>query len=159
LRIDVRENMRGSKEKVVYLGEAAKKSHKALFALGDECYVPVSKDIVGAVLAFENQDLDRLHISADWKAILKVALWTRGEPAMYDVMNLLKKAGATDHDLGPFRQSAVEHILPSLYYSRRFDILKKVCRVAKATAESRINRKVYCHLVSEQDAKIVASSL
>ena len=155
----MREKRRGSKEKVVYLGEAARKSHKALYSFGDECYVPVTKDIVGAVLAFENHDLDRLHISAGWKAILKVALWTREEPAMYDVMNLLKKAGATDHDLGPFRESAVEYILPSLYYSRRFDILKKVCRAAKAAAESRINRKVYCHLVSEQDAQIVASSL
>ena len=155
----MREKGRGSRERVVYVGEAARKSHKVLFSLGDECYVPVSKDIVGAVQACENQDFDRLHISAGWKAILKVALWTREEPAMHDVINLLKKAGATDHDLGPFRGSAVEYILPSLFYSRRFDILKKVCRVAKATAESRINRKVYCHLVSEQDAKIVASSL
>jgi hypothetical protein len=155
----VRRNPRGAKEKVVYLGEAARKSHKALYSLDDECYVPVSKDIVGAVLASENEDLDRLHISAGWKTILKVALWTRGEPAMGDVINLLKKAGATDHDLGPFRESAVEHMLPSLYYSRRFDILKKVCRAAKAAAESRISRKVYCHLVSEQDEKIVASSL
>lgn len=155
----MRKEMSGSREKVVYLGETARKSHKALFSLGDECYVPISKDIVGAVLAFGNQDLERLHISADWKAILKVALWTRGEPAIFDVINLLKKAGATDHDIGPFRESAVEHILPSLYYGRRFDILKRVCRAAKVAAESRINSKVYCHLVSEQDAKIVASSL
>lgn len=141
------------------MGEAARKSHKALFSLGDECYFSASENVIGAILAVADQDLDRLHISADWKTILQVALWIPGEPAIYDVINLLRKAGATDDDVGPFKKSDVDHIFPWLYYNRRFDILKRICRAAKATAESRIDRKVYCHLVSREEAKIVASSL
>jgi len=153
------EHIRTSREIVVYLGEAARTSHKALFSLGDECYVSASKNIISAILSVAVQDVDRLHVSAGWTAILKVALWTPGEPALYDVINLLRKAGASDVDLGPFRKSDVAHIFPSLYYYRRFDILKRICRAAKAMAESRIDRKVHCHLVSDQEVKIVASSL
>lgn len=153
------EHIRTSREIVVYLGEAARTSHKALFSLGDECYISASENVISAILSVADQDVDRLHISADWKEILKVALWTTGEPALYDVINLLRKAGASDADLGPFRKSDVDHIFPSLYYHRRFDIFKRICRAAKAMAESRIDRKVYCHLVSDQEVKIVASSL
>jgi hypothetical protein len=74
-------------------------------------------------------------------------------------MNLLRKAGAEDDALRPFKESGVDHLFPWLYYNRRFDILKRVCTAAKAMAESRIGRKVHCHLVSDEEAKIVASSL
>nr|MDA8078658.1 hypothetical protein [Nitrospiraceae bacterium] len=79
-----------------------------------------------------------------------------------EVFSLMKRASVADAELAPFRDADINDIFPSLYYGRRFDILRKVCHAAKAKAEAKINRKnllVYCHLASEDVARIVASNL
>ena len=149
-------------EMVLCQGEAAKKAHKSLFFFDDACYVPVAGDMIGSVLSSVHENLNKLHISAGWEAILKVALWASGEPGTHDVLNLLKKAGITDDELAPFRKSDIHDILPWLYYGKRFDVLRRICNTAKAKAESKVDRKkliVYCHLVSDEADRIVASSL
>ncbi len=143
----------------MYLGEAARTAHKALYSLDDACYVPASENIISTIMSVTGLGMERLHVSADWKSVLKVALWTSGAPPRHAVMDLLKKAGAEDHELGPFRDSDPDHFFPWLYYDRRFDILRRICRAAKAAAEARIEGKVYIHLVSCEEARIVASSL
>ena len=153
------DNIRTSIEIVIYLGEAARISHGALFPLADESYVEATENIVGAIMSAADQSPDRLHIAAGWKAIVAVALWTSEEPAMYAVMNLLRKSGLTDEDLGPFLKSDIDDLFPWLYYNRRFDILRRICRAAKAKAEANTGRKFSCHLVCDEEVKIVASSL
>jgi len=67
-----------------------------------------------------------------------------------------------EEELRPFSHSDINDIFPWLYYSNRFDILRKICNAAKSRIESKIDSRkvlVYCHLVSEGTNKIVASSL
>jgi len=50
----------------------------------------------------------------------------------------------------------INDLFPWLYYSNRFDILRKICGIAKTRIESKIDSKtvlVYCHLVSEETAR------
>lgn len=118
--------------------------------------------MVEAIESADLEGLSRLHISADWNTILRVALWTSGPPSRHDVFSLLKKAGITEDALSPFKSADVDDIFPWLYYGKRLDVLRRICNSAKARAESRIsNRKllVHCHIAGPDTGKIVASSL
>jgi len=150
------------REVVLYQGEAAKKSHRQLFSLGDGCYQSVCGNMSESILSVDLENVSKLHISAGWEAMLEVALWTTGKPTVHEVLGLLRKSGVTDQELVPFAKSEVRDIFPWLYYARRFDVLRKVCNTAKAKTEMRLARKnvlVYCHMVSEEIEKIVASNL
>jgi hypothetical protein len=106
--------------------------------------------------------LSKLHISAGWENILKIAIWTSDRPLIHEVIALIKKSGVSEEDLGPFNEADINDIFPWLYYSNRFDVLRKICNAAKSRIESKINSKkvlIYCHLVSDDTGKIVASSL
>lgn len=106
--------------------------------------------------------LSKLHISAEWENILKIAVWTCDSPLIHDVISLVKKCGVKEEELMPFKHSDINDILPWLYYSNRTDILRKICGAAKTRIESRIDSRkvlVYCHLVSKETEKIIASSL
>ncbi len=150
------------REIVIFQDEVSRESHKALFSLDDSCYKQSCENIVDTVFEVGKSGLSKLHISAGWENILKIALWTGAKPHIYEVTSLVKKTGVRDEDLRPFNNSDVNDIFPWLYYSNRFDILRKICCAAKSRIESKIdNRKalIYCHLVSDEIGKIVASSL
>ncbi len=151
-----------SREIVLHQGEAAKKSHRQLFSLGEECYRSVCGNMSESILSVDLENVSRLHISAGWEAMLEVALWTTGRPTVHEVSGLLKKSGVTDQELAPFARSEVRDIFPWLYYARRFDVLRKVCNTAKTKTEMKLGKKnvlVYCHLVSDEIERIVASNL
>ncbi len=150
------------REIVLSQNEAAEKIHKDLFSFDDTCYFIFGDRIIDSVLSAVREDLIKLHLSAGWENILKVALWTSEKPAAHDVISLIKKSGAADEELSPFKRTDINDIFPWLYYGKRFDILRRICNAAKAKAESKIEKKrllVYCHLISDETGRIVASSL
>jgi len=150
------------REIVIFEDEFSRESHKALFLLDDACYRRNDNEIVNTILEAARSGLSKLHISAGWENILKIAVWSSDRPLIHEVLALIRKTGVKDEELGPFSHSDINDIFPWLYYSNRFDILRKVCNAAKSRIESKINSRkvlVYCHLVSEGTKKIVASSL
>jgi|MudIll2142460700_1097286.scaffolds.fasta_scaffold119472_3 hypothetical protein len=149
-------------ELVLVQHELSKKIHQELFSFDESRYIMAGNDILESILALAGQGVDKMHIAADWKHLLMIALWMPSQPSVFDVMNLLKKYGASDDELAPFRTSDADDFFPWLYYGRKFDMLRKICNAAKAKAESRVSRKhmhIICHLVSEDTSRIVASSL
>jgi hypothetical protein len=147
---------------VLFQGEAAKSFHKKLFSLDEGSYLSAEREMPRAILRTAKEDVFKLHVVAGWETLLAVALWTDEPPSRSDVISLLRGAGATGEELTPFREAEINDIFLWLYYSRKFDILRKVCNAARAKAESRIGSKaprVNCHLVWEEAGGIVASSL
>ena len=150
------------REIVIFQDEICRKSHKALFSLDDACYKQSYRNIVDSVVEVAQAGISKLHISAGWENILKIAVWTSDSPLIHDVISLVKKCGVKEEELTPFKHSDINDIFPWLYYSNRTDILRKICNAAKTRIESRIDSRkvlVYCHLVSEETEKIIASSL
>jgi hypothetical protein len=150
------------REIVIFQDEISRKSHKVLFSLDDSCYKRCCKNIVDTVLDAAQSGLSKLHIIVGWENILKLAVWTCDRPLLHEVIALIKKTGVKEEELKPFKNSDINDLFPWLYYGNRFDILRKICSAAKSKIESKIDSRkvlVYCHLVSDETGKIVASSL
>lgn len=150
------------REVVLSVHDGAARAHQELYSLKEESYVMSGTDILVSVSSLVEKGFDRLHIAADWENLLRLALWAPACPAIFDVIGLLKKSGATDAELQPFRKSDLNDLLPWLYYGRKFDILRRLCNAAKMKIEAKMNRKglhIYCHLVSDESQRIIASSL
>lgn len=150
------------REIVVFQDENSRKSHKILFSLDDSCYKQSCNDILGTIVDVAQAGLSKLHITAGWENILKIAVWTCDKPLIHEVIALIRKTGVSEEDLRPFNEADINDIFPWLYYSNRFDILRKICTAAKSRIESKVDSRkalIYCHLVSEETGKIVASSL
>jgi hypothetical protein len=150
------------REIVIFQDEISRKSHKVLFSLDDSCYKRCCKNIVDTVLDAAQSGLSKLHIVAGWENILKLAVWTCDRPLLHEVIALIKKTGVKEEELKPFKNSDINDLFPWLYYGNRFDILRKICSAAKSKIEANIDSRkvlVYCHLVSDETGKIVASSL
>lgn len=150
------------RELVLSGNELAVKAHKALYSFEDRRYILSGSDLLASILLAVEKGADRLHIAVDWENLLRIALWAQKSPPMFDVISLLKKSGAAETELQPFRKSEVNDLLPWLYYGRKFDILRRICHAARTKAEAKANRKglhIYCHLVSDESRCIIASSL
>ena len=150
------------REIVIFEKEIAKNTHKALFSLNDDCYQTCGKNILQSVLDVAHKGLSKLHIAVGWESILKVAIWTSGRPLIHEVIALIKKTGVQEEELRPFQHADINDIFPWLYYSNRFDILRKICSAAKSRIESKIDSRrvlIYCHMVSYETETIVASNL
>ena len=150
------------REIVIFQDEIARKSHKTLFSLDDTCYRQSCKNIVDTIVDVAQTGLCKLHISAGWENILRISVWTCDRPLIHEVITLIRKSGMNEDELRPFKQADINDLFPWLYYSNRFDILRRVCGAAKSRIESKIDNKkvlIYCHLVSDDSGKIVASSL
>lgn len=150
------------REVVLVQHEMSRRAHRELFSFDESRYMMSGMDICASILALASQGVDKMHVAADWEHLLMVALWTPARPLSFDVMSLLRKSGAGDAELAPFRASDINDLFPWLYYGKKFDILRKICNAAKTKAESRISGRhlqVICHLVSDETLRIVASSL
>jgi hypothetical protein len=150
------------REIVIFQDEISRKSHKVLFSMNDSCYKRCCKNIVDTVLEVAQSGLSKLHIIAGWENILRLAVWTCDRPLIHEVLSLIKKTGVKEDELTPFKNADINDLFPWLYYSNRFDILRRICSAAKTKIESKIDSRkvvVYCHLVSDETEKIVASSL
>ena len=137
-------------------------AHQELFRLNSRCYRLTGGDILTSVLSAVEEDTTKLHIAAGWESLLRVALWTPKRPLLHDVLGLLKKTGISEQELLPFQKADIADLFPWLYYGKRFETLRKLVNRAKSRAEAAVDRKlllVYCHLVSEDTGRIVASSL
>lgn len=151
-----------SNEVVLSESSAAAAVHKELFSLIDARYHIFDKQIIAAIYSAARNEATKLYVTVTWENLLKIALWTSQKPSSFDVLSLIRSSGVRDQDLNPFREADISDLFPWLYYSNNFDILRRICTVAKAKAEAKIGRKkilVYCHLLSPENGKIVASSL
>ena len=140
--------------------ELSKKAHKDLYRLSDDSYTTINDCLVMSLLELPS-DISRLHIASAWKGMISLAVW-KDEPLMGDVYLLLKGLGIRPEELLPFSNSDINDLFPWLYYSKRFDVLRKVCLTAKTNSEKHLKNsdaRVHCHLVSAESAGIVASSL
>ncbi len=161
----MKSNSRSSflKEIVLFQDEIAKKTHKELFSFDDSCYFILSDKIVASILsAAERNIATRLHLSVTWENLLKVALWTIDKPSIQNVLSLVEDAGIKGKTLKRYKKYDISNVFLQLYYQKRFDVLRSICNLAKAKAESKIDRekiRVSCHLVSAEECKIIASSL
>jgi hypothetical protein len=146
---------------VLFEGEAAKKSHQELFSLPDAPYRIIKGVVTEEVAAVFPGLSGELHIAAGWQTILSVALWSRTEPPVQDVITLLERSGVADAALSSREDPDLRDIFSVLCREERFDFLRGICDAAKANVESRCGGKAraHCHLVSEETARIVASSL
>lgn len=145
---------------VLTSGERAKKAHRELYHFSDDVYVDAGENLLRPVEKLSGHPV-RLHIATTWKGILNLALW-KPEPTIGDLFILLKNIGIGPDELLPFKDADLNDIFPWLYYGKRFDILKKICSIAKKNSERHIadkDARVHCHIVSEDTSLIVASTL
>jgi hypothetical protein len=168
------ETVAGLTEVVICDSGAAMQAHRELFRFSLNAYVPLHEsgdDIVDTFSALEKLVEacnalplcpSRMHMAAGWENILKVAAWKSEISSVRDVFIVLKTAGVMDSELKPFAGSPVADLFPYLYYGKRLDVIKKICKLAGRQIESRIKKGVVradCHLVMEDAPRIIASSL
>ena len=150
------------REVVLAHDELSAHAHKELYDFEDSCYIMTGNDLLALIRSFAEKGADRLHIATDWENLLRIALWSPAKPSLFDVISLLKKSGAAEVELQPFMRAEINDLLPWLYYGRKVDILRRICIAAKTRAEGKVNRKglhIFCHLVSDESRRIIASSL
>lgn len=139
---------------------ASKDAHKNLYHFSESSYIITGEALMESIIA-SGGDVNRLHIASTWTIMLRLAIG-KARPRMGDLFLLLRNAGIKAEELAPFRESELSDIFPWLYYGRRFDVLGRICRAAKANVERYLrdkNARVHCHLVAEDIPQIVASSL
>ncbi len=149
-----------AREVVIVSNESSRDAHMSLYHYAEDRYFIADTDLLGSIVRLTD-GASRLHISVSWADIIRIATW-KSDPERGDIFVLLRKAGIQGEELHPFGNSAAGDIFPWLYYGKKMDVLRKICRSAKTNVESRIRNKetrVYCHLVSEITNSIVASSL
>jgi hypothetical protein len=150
------------REVVIFSDEISRTAHKGLYNFDDGRYIRAEEDIVSSAVAVGRKDVDRIHIAAGWEDILRLALWTKDRPRIFDVVSLVRKAGIADSETAPFTKADPADLLPWLYYGKRFDVLRKICNAARKRAGAGLNRleqHIYIHLTSEDTGQIIASSL
>lgn len=150
------------REIVLALNELSARAHKELYSFEDQHYILSGADLPASILSAAEKGLDRLHIAVDWENLLRIALWSSAKPLMFDVISLLKKVGAAEAELQPFIKAQISDLLPWLFYGRKIDMLRRICKAAASKAEAKAGRKglhIYCHLVSDESQRIIASSL
>lgn len=163
-------------ELVICDGAISKDAHQCLFHFEDDCYLIADDEsgvfnsvstIVGALsigkpLSKPPGSFNKMHVSMSWENTLKLALWQEKKPGAGEVFSLLGNAGLSSRELQPFGKSDINDLFPWLYYGKRFDVLRKVCREVKRKMEERLkgsSMRVDCHIVAADTAGIVASSL
>jgi hypothetical protein len=147
---------------VLFQGGRAKRSHQKLFSLEEDCYFAARRSITESILLSVGESVVKMHIVTGWQDMLKVALWTAGNPSSSDTLALIGKICKLPEGLDAPETEDVNDIFRRLYHGGRLDVFRKVCRTAKSMTESMtIGRKllVHCHLVGDERTGIVASSL
>lgn len=137
-------------------------AHQGLFKLRGDVYKVFPN---GEPVRLMNEGIDRgvfhLHISAGWSWVVRMAVW-KDAPLKGDILLMLTDAGLKRDEVSPFAEAAPEDIFPSLYYGRRFDVLRRLCRKARENIEKHLRGIVHradVHLVNRDINQIVASSL
>ncbi|MBI5140622.1 MAG: hypothetical protein HZA20_00320 [Nitrospirae bacterium] len=98
-----------------------------------------------------------IHIVTGWAELLSLLGVTESANSS---MRLLREAGMKECEAAAFRGALPSELFPSLYYGKRFDILKKACLMAKRRFESMdCSTRIDCHLVASGIMQVVATSL
>ncbi|HMK42921.1 MAG TPA: hypothetical protein VK445_02165 [Dissulfurispiraceae bacterium] len=103
----------------------------------------------------------KLHITVEWRRLLHICVG-RQDVAWGDIMLLLNDAGISSAEMLAFRDAEYDDIFPWLYYAKRLDVLRKLCRRAKKQVDVKLapaDIRAACHLASADTQRIVASSL
>ncbi len=149
-----------SREVVLTSNEVSRDAHRALYHFAEGLYLVIREELLESIIRATDQ-MNRVHIAVPWTDIIRIATW-KTEPNKGDIFLLLKNSGVGGDELRPFRDSEAGDIFPWLYYGKRLEVLRKICRIARTNIEKHIKNKearVYCHLVLEDVKSIVASSL
>ncbi len=150
-------------------------AHKGIFNFNDAAYVIHSEPVL--ILKLISRLIERalddtvndpgiainnLHIAVHWETLFCLLLWTEEIPSVNKAYLLLQEAGMTRNDIEPFLTATLHDLFPSLYYSKRFEILRRLCTKTKRHLEQRfpiMKGKILCHLTLREDGIIAASSL
>ena len=135
-------------------------AHQDLFHFDSKKYIVCDSSPVNCIDDHISR-AGKVHLSLLWEGVLQTALW-KDFVSLSEAFYVLKSAGLEEKELVPFKEGKIDDIFPVLYYGKNFDLLRKVCNMAKKSAEEKIGQKgfrVDCHLVSEDSKRIVASSL
>lgn len=98
-----------------------------------------------------------IHLVTDWAELLSLLGVAESASA---AIRLLRDSGMKEGEAAAFRGALPSDLFPSLYYGKRFDILKRVCLTAKRRFESMAcSTRIDCHLVSPVIMQVVATSL
>lgn len=154
----------GGRHAVVFSeNTAAMDAHKALFRFRDDAYSIVGDNLFNELKRTGDESTLKVHITGGWEFILRLALSSEAGPSRGEVLFLLQSVGLSRDDLKPFDTSDINDIFHYLYYGKRLDVLKRLCRKARKTAEDKFNSngpvRFDCHLVEPDSAEIVASTL
>jgi len=142
---------------VIAENEYAKKAHQELFHWADEYYrlEPHPFKFIESI----DGKFEKLHIVGSWQYILKLALFSE-ELNPSATMFLFKKLGMPEEELKPFSSAPVDDIFYTIYYGKRFEILRKLCHHIRQLLQQQYKGLIVdCHLVIPDRAQIVASSL
>lgn len=166
------EKFKENKELIICDSEEARLAHKELFRFSDDACITTDEtvnifDVISGLISACNSSSiwpGKIHIVLNWPNLLQVSLWQASKPVAGDVFTLLNNEGVNSQELQPFKTSDISDIFPWLYYGKRFDILRKLCHIAKRKVESNLKgsgqlTQVSCHIIAEDTKKIAASSL
>jgi hypothetical protein len=149
-------------EEVITENEVCKEAHRLLFRFDESVYMFNNGNLYNHIEARVKSGTIRLHLSGTWSWILRIALQKEEPPEKGEAFYLLKNLGMKEVELQPFHTSDINDIFYSLYYGKRFDVLRRLCHRAKREVEERLNNPsitIHCHLVAPEITQIVASSL
>lgn len=134
------------------------KAHQELFHWSDELY-RVSQKLPVEILDGLDRKIERVHIVGSWQYILQIATGSK-ELTPGDLSLLMKKLGLTDEEVKPFLNAPLNDLFYTLYYGKRFDVLRRLCHYIKKSIQEEFSGiMVDCHIVVPDRAQIVASSL
>jgi hypothetical protein len=166
------DSLDGRNEIVICDSETAKSAHMELFHFSEDAYITADNkspsvfdmisDIVDRCNSGSGECPAKVHLVMNWCNLLRVSAWKSQKLTIGDVFTILKSAGARPGDLQPFKNADANDIFPSFYYGKKFDIFKRLCHKAKKQVEEHLKTnliRIDCHLVAEDTARIVASSL
>ncbi|HAM50947.1 MAG TPA: hypothetical protein DCP92_09765 [Nitrospiraceae bacterium] len=148
------------KEGILASNEQSRNVHRGLYHYAEGAYIIVDGGIINSIDTL-TKDINRLHIAATWRDLISLSVW-KEDPKTGDLFVLLKKIGIRTEELLLFKDSDIGDLLPWLYYGKRFEVLRKICRTATVNVENHMSRndiRVCCHLTSEEPHCIIASSL
>ena len=162
------ENLKNT-EIVICDSETASQAHKELFRSTANEHIILDNtastlDSLSLIIAAHcsSSIMQKIHLVMGWSNLLQVSLRQSAKPAVGDVFTFLRNEGISSEELQPFKASDINDIFPWLYYGKRFDILRRLCHLAKRKAEDIFKGHsiiVDCHIIAEDTKKIVASSL
>jgi hypothetical protein len=169
--------MMDKRELIICDGEVSRNAHRELFRPDGCVYLTVpsghgpAEGCPGFFAAIEDfielcnassPDPFSAQFVLTWENLLRLCLWKSDRLLPGEILKLLEDAGMRADELDPLGKAGTGEIFRSLYYGKRFDILRRLCHAARSRIEDRLGDSkcdIVCHVVAEETKRIVASSL